>query len=150
MPKIGEIYTSGSDKSHLSLPTCTKFASQLFLSNFYCTTTTTTNGTSSRKSSSFNSKVSGDYNVQLGQTTACSGLQEKLCGMPWLKMMILPLMFAFGGKNILLLRIKFANFMFIYATNHYGPFLFEYPKISYLACPHALQIQITFYPFIMI
>ena len=90
------------------------------------------------------------WRLQLGQTTACSGLQEKLCGMPWLKMMILPLMFAFREKNILRLRIKFANFMFIYATNHYGPFLFEYPKISYLACPHALQIQITFYPFIMI
>ena len=57
---------------------------------------------------------------------------------------------CFGGENILLLRIEFANFMFIYATNHYGPFLFESPKTSCIACPHALQIQITFYPSIMI
>ena len=58
-PKIGEIFTNGSDKSHLSLPTCTKFASQLFLSNFSCSNTTTASRISSRKSSSFNSKVSG-------------------------------------------------------------------------------------------
>ena len=61
--------------------------------------------------------------LQLGQTTACWDLQEKLWGRPWLKMMILPLKFALGGGNILLLRIKSANFMCFYTTIRYGSFL---------------------------
>ena len=93
-PKIGEIYTTGSDKSHLSLPTCTKFALHFFLSNFYCTNTTTACRIAAESPQVSTRKFLA---LQLGQTTACWGLQEKLWGRPWLKMMILPLKFALGG-----------------------------------------------------
>ena len=84
--------------------------------------------------------------LQLGQTTACWDLQEKLWGRPWLKMMILPLKFALGGGNILLLRIKLANFMCFYPTNHYSPFLVWISKDSYCLSTRATNSN-NFLPF---
>ena len=146
-PKIGEFYTTVSDKSHLSLPTCTKFAS-----HFSCPTSIAPTPPPPAGSAAESPQVSTRkfLALQLGQTTACWGLQEKLWGRPWLKMMILPLKFALGGEisffwesNLQILCV----FIRLFIT---ALFLFESPKTSCIACPHTLQIQITFYPSIMI
>ena len=146
MPKIGEIYTTGSDKSHL----CTQHAQNL-PRNFSCTASIAPPPPPPTGPAAESPQVSTWKFLATATRPDHSMLRpsRKAVGHGWkwwfcyCSLLSGKKISFFWESNLQILGV-FNKYYLSYIS------LFESPKTSCIACPHALQIQITFYPFIMI